>query len=161
MAEDVLISLVKMLAEMHRDEFFKIKNYFDYVAENWTYPEKLEATFIAEMIGDYVYDFSIAMLDDPINELEQYYDGDIRIFLRQVLEASKNPQNCVINTFLVFHENRKNLQEYKPSEIADISLDYRMTGDMCEYKDISFLPEKDRERLKRYLLGCGLSLPQT
>lgn len=153
----VMLSLVQSLAELHYETFNKIKEYFDNGSRTWNFPKNYEAKFISSVIGDYLDNFSVPMINNPELELTNIYNGNAIEFIKQAIYAGQNQKNCIINAFIIYHKNSEILTKYKIKELdKNMVKKFCISKDICKEADPTFLPKEDYKRLHHYLIKCDL-----
>lgn len=151
------LNLIKKASQFHTKTFKKIQ-------ENIPTETKI-GSFIYFSLGDFMFDIDEKVLNNPSFEINYYWENDANLYAQQLLDDIKDARNSIINLFLMYIDNKKNLEYYSPDEMNDYTEDYVLgfgTGSITyHFKDqeerLSKLSEIERTVLNYYLSKTGFN----
>ena len=108
--------LIKHATALHSYEFNQIR---EKIAD-----QTKIGSFIAAVLGDFIYSMDDAVLDDMNNQITDYFDNDVKAYLMQLIGDINDARNSVINIFLMFIDDKEKLNKVASSNMGDCSLDY-------------------------------------
>lgn len=116
--------------------------------------------FMSCVLGDYIWDINQQIIEGKSFEIFWYW-GSVEEYVKFLTHEIEYARNSIINIFLLYFQNKEDLEGYQTDEMNDISMEYLNTigsGNICEEVEEEKLDEltvKEVRELNAYLKAAN------